>query len=137
MPGRLLGFSFTRSYNSGDGRVGSLGPAWTHSYDWGITEDPSAAHLRRGDESRNDFTPMGAGSYAPPPNVYDVLVKNGDNSYTLTTTSQVQFEFSSAGVLTRIHEPAGNQIQLGYTAGLLTTITDTVGRVVTLSYTGT
>jgi RHS repeat-associated protein len=137
MPGRLLGFSFTRSYNSGDGRVGPLGPGWTHSYDWAITEDPSAAHLRRGDGRRDDFTPIGGGAYTAPPNVYDVLVKNGDNSYTLTTTSQVQFEFSSAGVLTRIHELAGNQILLAYTGGLLTTITDTVGRVVTLTYTGT
>jgi RHS repeat-associated protein len=137
MPGRLLAFSFTRSYNSGDGRVGPLGPGWTHSYDWAITEDPSAAHLRRGDGRRDDFTPSGGGTYIAPPNVYDVLVKNGDNSYTLTTTSQVQFEFTSAGVLTRIHELAGNQIQLGYTGGLLTTITDTVGRVVALSYTGT
>ncbi|MGH2356778.1 MAG: LamG-like jellyroll fold domain-containing protein, partial [Candidatus Limnocylindria bacterium] len=38
------------------------------------------------------------------------------------------------GMLTRIHEPAGNQITLAYTGPRLDTITDTVGRVLSLSY---
>src|SRR5207302_6373567 len=48
--------------------------------------------------------------------------------------NQVQYEFSSAGKLTRIHEPAGNQLLLGYVNGKLATITDTAGRVTTLGY---
>jgi YD repeat-containing protein len=38
------------------------------------------------------------------------------------------------GSLVRIHEPAGNQIALGYSGGQLRTIADTVGRQVSLSY---
>jgi RHS repeat-associated protein len=37
-------------------------------------------------------------------------------------------------VLTRIHEPAGNQMSLSYTGPRLSKITDTVGREVTLGY---
>lgn len=37
-------------------------------------------------------------------------------------------------VLTQIHEPAGNAINLSYSSRALTTITDTVGRAITLGY---
>jgi RHS repeat-associated protein len=39
-------------------------------------------------------------------------------------------------VLTRIHEPAGNQLSLSYAGPRLSKITDTVGREVTLGYDG-
>jgi len=39
-----------------------------------------------------------------------------------------------SGVLTKIHEPAGNHIDLAYTGPKLTTITDTTGRQMALSY---
>ncbi|MEK7426600.1 MAG: hypothetical protein AAB131_22490, partial [Actinomycetota bacterium] len=68
--------------------------------------------------------------------VFDTLVKSGDGTFTLTLTSQVQYEFASTGELTRIHEPAGNQLSFSYTTANLTTITDTVGRQVALTYDG-
>lgn len=136
LPGRLLGAAFTRWYNSADPSIGSLGPAWTHSYNWTITDSGATVSLRRGDGSVNVFTRNPDGSYADPPGVFDSLVKNPDATYALTLTNQVSFAFSSSGVLTRIAEPAGNHIDLAYTAGKLTTITDTVGRGITLSYDG-
>ena len=136
LPGRLLPFSFSRTYNSADARVSALGPAWSHSYDWAVTDSGSTVELRRGSGERDTFTSSGGGSYTNPPDVFDTLTKNGDGTYTLTLKNQVAYEFSTAGVLTRIHEPAGNQIVLGYFSGKLTSITDTVGRVITLGYTG-
>jgi len=65
-----------------------------------------------------------------------VLVKNGDNTYTLTTASGVAYEFSTTGFLTEIEDLDGNTITFSYTSGKLTSITDTIGRTVSLTYTG-
>ena len=43
---------------------------------------------------------------------------------------------SPSKVLTRVHEPAGNQLVLAYNGGRLSSITDTVGRQMTLAYDG-
>lgn len=134
MPGRLLPLAFARGYNSSDSTSGPLGPAWTHSFNWTITDGGATATVRRGDGRRDRFTSIGGGNYSNPPDVFDRLVKNGDNTFTFTLKNQVRYEFSTAGALTRIHEPSGNQILLTYTTGKLTGITDTVGRAVTLVY---
>jgi RHS repeat-associated protein len=134
MPGRVLGFAFSRWYNSADLSSGPLGPGWTHSYNWRLTDSTSTVELRRGDGRRDLFTRNADGTYADPPGVFDTLTKNADGTFTLTLTNQVQYEFAGTGQLSRIHEPASNQIALTYTAGNLTSLTDTVGRTVTLSY---
>lgn len=133
MPGRLLNFGFTRSYNSADTMGGPLGPGWTHSYNWRIQDAGFFVDVRRGDGRRDRYTPAPLGGYLPPPSVFDTLVKNG-STYTLTLTNQVAYQFNATGRLTTISEPAGNQIQLTYTGSNLTTITDSVGRAITLHY---
>jgi RHS repeat-associated protein len=134
LSGRVLAFDFTRWYNADDPTSGPLGPGWTHTFNWTLADRGATADLRRGDGRVDRFTRNGDGSYADPPNVFDTLVKNGDGTFTLTTTDQVRYDFSTGGRLTRISEPAGNQIALGYTGSNLSAITDTVGRVVSLSY---
>jgi RHS repeat-associated protein len=134
MPGRVLGFAFSRWYNSADLSSGPLGPGWTHSYNWRLTDGTSAVEVRRGDGRRDTFTRNADGTYADPPGVFDTLTKNADGTFTLTLTSQVRYEFSATGQLSRIHEPAGNQIALSYASGNLAQVTDTVGRSVALSY---
>jgi RHS repeat-associated protein len=134
MPGRGLGFSFARSYNSADTLQGPLGPAWTHSYNWRVIDAGLFVDVRRGDGRRDHYSKNADGTYVHPPNVFDLLVKNVDNTYTFTLTNQVVYEFSTSGALTRIHEPAGNQLAFAYTSGNLTTITDSGGRTVSLSY---
>ncbi|HEY6202469.1 MAG TPA: RHS repeat-associated core domain-containing protein [Candidatus Limnocylindria bacterium] len=134
IPGRLLNLSFTRAYSSADTEIGLMGPAWTHSFNWALTDAGSFVQVRRGDGRRDSFTKNPDTSYAPPPNVFDVLTKNGDSTFTLTLKNQTQYEFSTAGKLTRIHEPAGNQILLNYINGKLGSVTDTVGRLTTLNY---
>lgn len=134
LPGRLLPFMFTRSYNSSDATSGPLGPAWSYSFYWKVSDAGGYLTLRRGDGQRDLFTRNADGTYAAPPNVFDTLIKNGDGTFTLTLKNQIQYEFSTIGQLTRVHEPAGNQISLTYTSGNLTSITDSVGRAVTLGY---
>ncbi|MEK6225545.1 MAG: RHS repeat-associated core domain-containing protein [Chloroflexota bacterium] len=134
IPGRLLNFSFSRSYSSADVESGPLGPAWTHSFNWSLIDNAGLVQIKRGDGRRDAFIRNQDGTYAPPPNVFDVLTKNGDSTFTLTLKNQTQYEFSTAGKLTRIHEPAGNQLTLAYGASGLSSVTDTVGRVVNFGY---
>ncbi|MGH2378139.1 MAG: DUF6531 domain-containing protein [Candidatus Limnocylindria bacterium] len=136
LPGRALPLAFARRYNSADSAAGSLGPGWTHSYDWRLGESGATVHLRRGDGRRETYLRNTDGSYAAPPDTFDVLVQNGDGTFTLTLTSQVAYHFATDGRLSRISEPAGNQITLTYTGSDLTLVTDTVGRQVAFTYSG-
>jgi RHS repeat-associated protein len=62
------------------------------------------------------------------------LVKNGDNTYTLTTAGGTVYEFNTSGEITQIKDVDQNTISFTYTSGDLTSITDTIGRTVSLSY---
>ena len=65
-----------------------------------------------------------------------ILVKNGNNTYTLTMASGVVCEFNTSGNLIQIKDIDQNSIDFTYESGNLTTITDTIGRTVSLSYSG-
>ncbi|MBU7022473.1 MAG: RHS repeat protein [Theionarchaea archaeon] len=62
------------------------------------------------------------------------LVKNGNNTYTLTMASGTVYEFNTSGKLTQIQDIDQNSISFTYESGTLTTITDTIGRTLSLSY---
>jgi YD repeat-containing protein len=57
-----------------------------------------------------------------------ILVKNGNNTYTLTMASGTVYEFDTSGKLTQIEDIDENSIDFTYESGYLTTITDTIGR---------
>ncbi|MGC1120082.1 MAG: RHS repeat-associated core domain-containing protein [Candidatus Methanofastidiosia archaeon] len=65
-----------------------------------------------------------------------ILVKNGDNAYTLTTVGGTVYQFSAAGKVKSITDLDQNTITFSYTDGVLTSITDTIGRTVSFSYSG-
>jgi RHS repeat-associated protein len=62
------------------------------------------------------------------------LVKNGDNTYTLTTASGAVYEFNTDGKITTIKDLDQNTISFTYTSGDLTSITDSIGRTVSFTY---
>lgn len=94
LPGRLLPFSFTRTYNSAAPTSGVLGPGWRHSFEWTLTENGTHVAITRGDGQLDMFDAIGGGAYTKPLGVFDVLTKNGDGSFTLTTRDQVKYEFT-------------------------------------------
>jgi RHS repeat-associated protein len=63
-----------------------------------------------------------------------ILVKNGNDTYTLTMASGTVYEFDTSGKLTQIEDIDENSIDFTYESGNLTTITDTIGRTISLSY---
>jgi RHS repeat-associated protein len=64
------------------------------------------------------------------------LVKNGDNTYTLTMANGNVCEFDTYGKLTQYKDVDLNTITFTYTSGVLTSINDTIGRTVTFTYSG-
>jgi len=135
LPGRGLGFAFTRSYNARSDYTGPMGLGWTHAYNLSLFEDANngSVVLTYGDGHQAYFDPAGGGNYTSRyPGVYDRLVKS--TQFTLIAKDQTQYRFSLAGVLTFIADPNGNTLQFAYADGRLTGITDTVGRLITLAY---
>jgi RHS repeat-associated protein len=65
-----------------------------------------------------------------------ILVKNLDNTYTLTMANGNVCEFDTYGKLTQYKDVDLNTITFTYTSGVLTSITDTIGRTVTFTYSG-
>ena len=70
MAGRGLRFEFSRTYNSLDTTVGTLGPGWTHSYAAHLQANPdSSVRFYAEDGQQLLFTSNGSGGYvrrAPP-----------------------------------------------------------------------
>ena len=87
--------------------------------------------LGLGDGNRETYSLNVDGSYESEPGVFSVLVKNGNGTFTRTTTDQVRYNFDAQGRLGSVADRNANTITLAYDVlGNLATITDTVGRVI-------
>ncbi|MEQ8786495.1 MAG: Calx-beta domain-containing protein [Pirellulaceae bacterium] len=91
--------------------------------------------LIMGNGSTVPYFEDGSGGYLRPDGFFDTLVKNVDDSYTLTHTDGSQDEFDSSGYLTERVDRLGNATTYSYTSGLLTSATDSFGRTTTFTYT--
>ena len=93
--------------------------------------------LVRSDGTSLWFADNGTGGYlhAEGDDTYSTLVKNANQTYTLSDTHGNQTNFSSGGLLTSRVDANGNTISYSYTSGLLTQITDPFGRNTTFTYT--
>ena len=138
LPGRGLNVNFTRYYNSQGGYESPIGVYWSHSYNMYIRTTPYPGTDDRevvyGDGKRHLYLPDGSNGFIPPEGIYNTLVKNADNTYTLTQKDQVKYNFDTDNRLYSIVDRNGNTITLTYTGGNLTKITDTVGREINIDY---
>ena len=140
------GVSFALAHNSQSVHNDELGQKWTHSYDiflvsgtsgggFGGTGGTTTLTVHWGDDLSYGFTQNVDGSYSAPTGIHDTLVKNGDNTYTLTKTNQTKYHFTTSLFCDTITLPNGNALAIGHNASnYVTTITDPTGRVLTLAY---
>jgi hypothetical protein len=63
------------------------------------------------------------GTYTAPTGIFETLVKNGDNTYTLTTKDQVKYNFNTSLRLATIQDGHDNTITIGYSGNNVTTYT--------------
>ncbi len=132
-----LPVSLNLVHNSLSTKNDVLGNKWTHSYDvTGSTDGSGNVSIHFGDDSTFTWA-LSGGVYIPPLGHYDNLVKNMDNTYTLTWKNQTKWNFTTALRLSAIVDENGNTITLGYDgSNRVHTITDPTSRVITINYTG-
>jgi RHS repeat-associated protein len=140
VPGRGMNFEFSRNYNSLDTRSGPLGIGWRHSFNIyldNITESTATMNYSDGKSIEYEKDPASGTFRAQYPGFYEILVKNGDGSWSLQKPNQRTYRFSASGKLASIADPNQNQMSLSYdSSGNLSSVVDTVGRTFNFSYSG-
>ncbi len=142
LPGFGEGLEITRTYNSKKQSAGLFGYGWSSILDESITTyGTTLLRLGLADGSSVYFTrPSGSSTiYTPrhPANFYGQVVKNVDNTYTLTFKDGRVHQFNTSGKLVSFADPNGNTVSLTYNgSGNPVTITDASGRTITLTYDG-
>jgi RHS repeat-associated protein len=135
IPGRGPALLFSRTYNSLAASVpGPLGYGWTHSYNMWIS-GPTNPVVHQQNGSTAPF--LGSGpNYEHDPRLLAELVRNGDDTYTLTyAQGQMRFFFNAQGKLTEIRDRNNYATTLAYNgSGQLTAVTDPAGRQLLFTY---
>jgi RHS repeat-associated protein len=131
--------TFTGSTNvvNRNGATAPFGRGWQLAGLDQLAAQTGGVLLVKSDGTTLWFADNGSGGYLPAEGdtTYATLVKNGDQSYTLSDTHGNDTNFSSTGLLTSRVDANGNTTSYTYTSGLLTQITDPFSRTTTLSYT--
>jgi RHS repeat-associated protein len=139
LPGFGDGLRISRGYNSQMQKAGLFGFGWWSFLDESITtfgnlllrlnlEDGRAIYLSRSD-TNSPYLPTGARGFR------GQVVKNVDNSFTLTLQNGDIHQFNANGRLVSLTDRNNNTTTLTLNgSGNPTAITDPGGRVITLSY---
>jgi RHS repeat-associated protein len=139
VPGRGLGLSFSRFYNSLDTTPGVVGRGWTHSYNVSLSvlNGGDAVEARWGD-GHVDYYDRSNGAYsARLEGLHDTLTAHGDGTFVIAKKNQTRWHFSATGRLNAITDRNGNVVSLAYDAsGRLSTLQAPGGRWLSLVYDG-
>src|SRR5262249_35089767 len=134
------GLEITRTFNSRMKRAGLFGYGWSSILDESISgDDALTLRLNLSDGRAGYFTrPSTSDPFTParPLDFHGALVKNVDNTYTLTLQDGRVHQFSADGTLVSYADRNNNTVSLTYTAGKPSAITDAAGRTVTIAYDG-
>lgn len=84
----------------------------------------------------HEFVKLPDGSYARPLGSAFDLIDNQDDTFTMQTPQQVEYNFDENGNIETIVYPFGMTLTYSYTSGKLTSVSNGLGRTLTLSYTG-
>ncbi|HJX92523.1 MAG TPA: RHS repeat-associated core domain-containing protein [Pyrinomonadaceae bacterium] len=140
LPGVGEGLEITRTFNSRMKRAGLFGYGWSSILDESISAyDALTLRLNMADGRAVYFTrPSTSDPFVParPLDFHGTLVKNVDNTYTLTYKDGRVHQFNTDGTLVSYADRNNNTVSLTYTAGQPTAITDAAGRTVTIAYDG-
>jgi RHS repeat-associated protein len=131
-----LPMTMALAHNSESTRNADVGQKWTYSFSlYGGTDGFGNFTAHWGDDLAYTFSKNVDGSFTAPTGIHDTLVKNADNTYTLTKPSQIKYHYNTSFYCDTISDENGNAITLAYNAGNhVTSITDPTGRALTLSY---
>lgn len=128
-----------RFYNSMSANIGLFGEGWTTEYDQSIVQYGSnLVQLNLPDGKATYFTRPGTtGAFtSATSDVRGQVVKNNDNTFTLTLKDGRTRGFGTDGRLSWEADRNGNQTTLTYTSGVLSEITDSFGRSLAITTNG-
>lgn len=135
--GTGLDYDHVRYYESLDG----WGTHWAVGWDAHPTVQTSlavsdgAVDLVLPEDARARFDKNPDGSFASPPGSNATLVRNADQTYTLTfDRTREKYVYASDGTFTAHRDKNGNQITVQSSGGRTTSVTDTQSRVTTFTY---
>lgn len=138
IPDRGVPIEIIRYYNSLDDRTGVLGKGWRFSYESTLTEESSTGDTKivYPDGHTVIFRPVsGTNEYSTPESIFDKLLKNADNTYTLRLQSKLTYKYNNNGKLSSITDKNGNELSLQYDgSGRLVLITGASGKSLNLTY---
>ncbi|MBL0385943.1 DNRLRE domain-containing protein [Tumebacillus sp. ITR2] len=129
--------SVVRTYNSRKGwYAGQFGWGWVSNYDMRIVDaGKGPITVIDEDSTRHIFGQRVGGGFNPPAGIDFTLVKNADNTYTITDKENRVYQFGTNGRLTSIADEKGNLVTVGYDASTrVKTLTDANNRVITFNY---
>lgn len=136
LPGIGQPIRVDRFYNTLRQSAGLFGFGWSTEYDESLTiYDLGMVRLNLPDGKGAFFGRPNSGvpfvSFTP--DVVGQLVKETDNTYTMTFVDGRVHKFDTVGKLLWLRDRHGNQTSLGYVSGQLTTVTDPVSRTLSLT----
>ena len=137
LPARGLSLEATFYYNSFNYQEpGPYGNGWRLNYQINYTSDANQNKIITWGDGRQDEYLFTGSGYAAPNGYFSTLTEAAPGVLLLTEKDGLKyfFENSSHKQVTRIMEPNGNGILLGYTDTLLTQIATSSGLTLTLSY---
>ncbi len=136
--GSPLNTAINLIYQSLNIQVGPLGKGWSHSYQVSLTVNSDGSVFYRGGDGERRLYNLYNGIYVSPRGDFSSLVKNNDNSFTITYRDGLQQRFHPNGKLSSIVDRYLNSISLSYwncdPNEDLIAISDSNGRITTLEY---
>lgn len=135
--GRGIPVELNRTYNSRKATVaGMFGYGWTSNVEAQLVDaGEGPIILIDGDGSRHIFGQTAGGGYVAHGGVYLTLVKNGDNTYTITQTDGTKINFNTTGKISTIVDTNNNTTTFTYDVnGKLIEIKDASNRITTINY---
>jgi RHS repeat-associated protein len=134
LPGTGIRFSFERTYNSRDEKLGRLGKGWSASVFASLSVDETGnVTLKAGNGQEIGFVLQPDGSFEGDKNVTAKLTKSG-SGYDLVQKNQDVQHFDSSGRIVSWLDLNGQGLHYAYDGDRLTNVTDSGGRVIDFSY---
>lgn len=128
-----LALNLSLYYRSIQFAPSAIGSGWSHSYEMSLQNGAGNSKVFWYQGTRRIYNNYN-GTYVSPKGDFSTLVKNGDNTFTITEKDGLKRNFDTAGVATSLVDRNSNTLTLTYTAGKLTSVTDPNGRSATLAY---
>ncbi len=135
--GGVLPLRIELMYNSLDKISGVLGAGWSHSYDIYLHRNSDGTIVLTGGIEKHFYFVDGSG-YQTCLGDSSILVHNGDDTWTVTFRSGLQYRFGTDRKLAAIIDRYGNTVHVSHTiengAVVSTTVIDPAGRSATIHY---